>query len=169
MAQFIAYNSALSAASAIDPGTSYVTGTARVALQLAIPSAGQIELVEWGVSLATVQATATALEVCSTATATGSLTTHTTTTIQNILDPNGATSRLTMGAAATGFGNTGIASNTSLRPVDRQNVFSSYAKIWPLGSYPKFGATGAAQYLQFRISTAATVNAYLYAVFNELI
>jgi hypothetical protein len=168
MAQFIAYNSALSTTTAIDPGTSYATG-AKVALQLGIPSGGQIELVEWGVSLGTVQATAANLEVCSTATASTMSTAHSTTTICNILDPNGATSRLTMSTSATGFGNGAITSNTSLRPVDRQNLFSSYAKIWPLGAYPKFGATGAAQYLQLRINTAATVNAYAYFVFNELI
>lgn len=168
MAQFIAYNSALSTTTNVDGGTTYAAG-AKCALQLGIPSGGQIELVEWGVSLVTVQATAAALEVCSTAAASTMSTAHTTTTVANILDPNGVTSRLTMSTTATGFGNGAITSNTSLRPVDRQNVFSSYAKIWPLGSYPKFGATGAAQYLQFRINTAASVNAWIYAVFNELI
>lgn len=169
MAQFIAYNSALSTTTLLDAGTSYATG-AKVALQLQIPSGGQIELVSWGVSLAAPQTTAAGLEVCSTATGSTVSTAHTTTTVKNLLDPNGAASRLTYGATTnTGFGNGAITSNTSLRIADRQNVVSAYAIIWPLGSYPKFGNTGAAEYLQFRINTAATVNAYLWAVWNELI
>lgn len=168
MAQFIAYNSALSTTTAVDPGTSYAAG-AKCAIQLQIPSGVQIELVEWGISLATVQATAAELEVCSTATGSTMSTAHTTTTVVNNLDPNGPTSRLTYGATTnTGFGNGAITSNTSLHPADRQEVFSAYAKIWPLGSYPKFGATGAIQYLQLRINTAATVSAYAYLVFNEI-
>ncbi|MFD9632845.1 hypothetical protein [Streptomyces violascens] len=166
--QFQAYNSALSTTTNIDGGTSYASG-AKVALQLGIPANGQIALVEWSVSLAGVQTTAAVLEVASTATASTMSTAHTTTTVFPAIDNYTlSTSRLTMSTTATGFGNGAITSNTTLRPVDRQQVFSAYAKIWPLEDYPRFGGSSA-QYLQFRINTAATVNAIIYARWIELI
>jgi hypothetical protein len=122
------------------------------------------------VSLATVQTTAAIVEVATTATATTGLSAHTTTTvIPAINELNPAASRLTMGTAATGYGAVAITSNTTLRPLDRQNVFSAYAKIWPLEDYPQVGNASAAQYLQFRINTAATVTAIIYARWIELI
>lgn len=166
--QFQAYNSALSTTTNIDGGTSYATG-AKVALQIGIPANGQIALVEWSVSLAGVQTTAAVLEVASTATATTGLTAHTTTTVFPAIDNYTlSTSRLTMGTAATGYGAVAITSNTTLRPIDRQLVFSAYGKIWPLEDYPRFGGS-AAQYVQFRINTAATVTAVIGARWIELI
>lgn len=166
--QFQAYNSALSTTTLIDGGTSYAAG-AKVALQLGIPANGQIALVEWSVSLGGVQTTAAVLEVASTATASTVTTAHTTTTVVPAMDNYTlATSRLTMGTGATGFGNGAITSNTTLRVPDRQQVFSAYGKIWPLEDYPRFGGS-AAQYLQFRINTAATVTAIIYARWIELI
>jgi hypothetical protein len=119
-----------------------------------------------------VQATAAIVEVATTATATTGLTAHTTTTVFpaiNVL--NGATSRLTMGTGATGWSSTAtITSNTTLRPIDRQEVFSAYAKIWPLEDYPQVGNASAAQYLQFRIQPQATITAALiYARWIEMI
>lgn len=171
MATFIAYNSALSTTTGIAAGTSYATG-AKVALQLNIPDAGQIELIEWGVSFdGSAAATPALLEVASTDTATTGLTAHSTTTVKNLLDPNGAASRLTMGTSATGYGAVAITSNTTLRMADRQYVAptNQYVKMWPLGTYPKFGNGTTENFLQFRINTTATVNAIIYAVWNELI
>lgn len=172
MATFIAYNSALSTTTGIAAGTSYATG-AKVALQLHIPDSGQIELIEWGVSFdGSAAATPALLEVASTDTASTMSTAHTTTTVKNLLDPNGAASRLTYGATTnTGYGNGAITSNTTLRMADRQYVAptNQYVKMWPLGTYPKFGNGTTENYLQFRINTSATVNAIIYAVWNELI
>jgi hypothetical protein len=167
--QFQCWNSALSTTTTINAGTSYVTGAA-CALQLGVPSGGLIQLIEWGVSLATVQATAAVLEVATTATASTMTTAHTTTTVFPAINSlNGSTSRLTMSTTATGYGTGTITSNTTLRPIDRQQVFSAYAKIWPLEDYPQVGNASAAQYLQFRINTAATVTAFIYARWIELI
>lgn len=171
MATFIAFNSALSTTTGIAAGTSYATG-AKVALQLQIPDAGQIELIEWGVSFdGSTAATPALLELATTDTASTVSTGHTTTTVKNLLDPNGAASRLTMGTTGTGFGNGAITSNTTLRMVDRQYVAptNQYVKMWPLGTYPKIGNAATENFLQFRINTSATVNAIVYAVWNELI
>jgi hypothetical protein len=168
---FIAYNSALSATTAIAAGTSYATG-AKVALQLGIPSGGQIELVQWGISMdASAAATAALVEIASTATASTMSSAHSTTTVKPVDDPNAAASRLTMGTGATGYGNGAITSNTTLRMADRRYVppTGSVDVFIPMGMYPKFGATGAAEYLQFRLNTAATVNAICYMVWRELI
>lgn len=169
MSLFIAYNSALSATTGIAAGTSYATGS-KVALQLGIPSGGRINLVEWGCSFdGSAAATPALLEVASTATASTVSTTHSTTTVECLDDVSGPDSRLTMGTGATGFGNGAITSNTTLRMADRQYISPTgqYVKMWPLGQYPAFGAAGAAQYVQFRINTAATVNAIVYAVWEE--
>jgi hypothetical protein len=171
MATFIAYNTALSTTTGIAAGTSYATG-AKVALQLQIPDAGQIELIEWGVSFdGSAAATPALLEVASTDAGSTMTTAHTTTTVKNLLDPNGAASRLTMGTTGTGFGNGAITTNTTLRMADRQYVAptNQYVKMWPLGVYPKFGNGATENFLQFRINTTATVNAIIYAVWNELI
>src|SRR3954470_5076979 len=115
MTTYIAYNSALSATTAIAAGTSYTTG-AKVALQLGIPSGGQIELIEWGIAQdGSAAATPTLVEIAFTATASTVSTAHTTTTVKPITDPNGPASRLTMSTTATGFGNGAITSNTTLR------------------------------------------------------
>lgn len=172
MAQFIAYNNANSATSGIATGLSYATGP-KCALQLNIPDAGQIELVEWGVSFdGSAAATPALLEIASTDTASTMSSAHTTTTVKNLLDPNGPTSRLTYGATTnTGYGNGNITSNTTLRMADRQYVAptNQYVKMWPLGNYPKFGNGTTENFVQVRINTSATVNAIIYVVFNELI
>lgn len=170
MTSYIAYNSALSATTAIAAGTSYATG-AKIAIQLGIPSGGQIELVEWGISMdASAAATPALLEIASTATASTCSSAHSTTTVKPVGDPNAPGSGLTMGTTSTGYGNGAITSNTTLRMADRQYLppTAPFVKLWPLGCYPKFGATGAAEYVQLRINTTATVNAICYLVWNEL-
>jgi hypothetical protein len=168
---YYAFNSALSATTAIAAGTSYAAG-AKVALQIGIPSGGQIELIEWGISQdGSAAATPTLVEIASTATASTMSTAHTTTTVKPLNDPNAPASRLTMSTTATGFGNGAITSNTTLRMADREYVPTTapFVKLWPLGCYPKFGATGAAEFVQFRINTTVTVNAICYLAWNEII
>lgn len=169
MALFVAYNSALSTTTGIATGTSYATG-AKCALQLGIPSGGRIKLIEWGISMdGSSAATPALLEVASTATASTMSSAHSTTTVECLDDSSYPDSRLTMGTGSTGYGNGAITSNTTLRMADRQYIAptNQYVRMWPLGREPGFGSSGAAQYLQFRINTTATVNAILYAVWEE--
>lgn len=170
MTTYIAFNSALSATTAIAAGTSYATGP-KVALQLGIPAGGQIELIEWGIAQdGSAAATPTLVEIASTAGASTMSSAHTTTTVKPQTDPGGPASRLTMGTGATGYGNGAISSNTTLRMADRLYVPTTapMVKLWPLGCYPKFGAAGVAEYVQFRINTTVTLNAICYLVWNEL-
>jgi hypothetical protein len=170
MTLYVAYNSALSATTAIAAGTSYATG-AKVALQLGIASGKQIELVEWGIAQdGSAAATPTLVEIASTATASTMSSAHSTTTVKPIIDPNAPASGLTMGTTSTGYGNGAITSNTTLRMAERLYVPTTapYVKLWPLGCYPKFGAAGAAEYLQLRINTTVTVNAICYMVWHEI-
>lgn len=167
---FVAYNSALSTTTGIAAGQAMDT-TARVTLQLGIPSAGQIRLVEWGISFdGSAAATPALVELASTATAT-TLTAHSTTTVKPLLDPNAAASRMTMSTTTTAYGAVAIASNTTLRMADRQYIAptNQYVKMWPLGLAPMFGATGAAEYVQVRVKASAAVNAIAYVVWQELI
>ena len=171
MAVFTAYNSALSATTAIAAGTSYASG-AKIAIQLGIPANGYIDLQEWGFSAdGSAAATPALLEVAFTATASTCSTAHTTATVmpEDMASVNGAaTSRLTMGATATGYGNGAITSNTTLSMPDRQYIppTGQYVKIFPEGRYPRYGNTSA-RYLQLRINTTATVNVIAYLKFDE--
>jgi|SRR3990172_5232321 len=171
MASYIAFNSALSTTTDVAAGTSYTT-TAKCALQLNVPDTGQIRLIEWGVSFdGSAAATPVLLEVATTDTAQTGLTAHSTTTIKSIdYDvTTGPPSRLTMGTSATGYGAPTITSNTTLRPIDRQYVAptNQYIKMWPLGREPIIGAGTVESFLQFRIKVQATVNAIIYAVWEE--
>lgn len=168
MALFIAYNSALSTTTAINGGTSYSTG-AKVGLQLHVPDSGYIKLIEWGISMdGSAAATPATLEVATTDTPTTSMTAHSTTTVKS-LDIPGQSSRLTMGTGGTAYGAVAITSNTTLRPLERQFIAptSQYIKMWPLGREPIIGNGTAENFLQFRINTSATVNAIIYAVWEE--
>lgn len=168
MALFIAYNSALSTTTNIDGGTSYATG-AKVGLQLQVPDNGFIKLVEWGVSMnGSAAATPATCEVATTDAGT-TLTSHTTTTVKCLDMAAGPASRLTMATTGTAYGAAAIATNTTLRPLDRQFVAptSQYVKMWPLGREPIIGNTTTENFLQFRINTSATVNAIIYAVWEE--
>ncbi len=168
MALFIAYNSALSTTTAIAAGTSYASG-AKVALQLQVPDNGRIKLVEWGCSFDRFTAeTPALLEVATTDTASTMTTAHTTTTIESV-DMYLVDSRLTMGTTGTGYGNGAITSNTTLRMADRQYIAQSnqYIKQWPLGREFVIGSGTAENFLQFRINTTQTVNAVIYAVWEE--
>lgn len=171
MTTYTAYNTAMSSGTAPGAGVSYATG-GKVAIQLGIPAGGQIELIEWGISWDAAAAVTPALvEIASTATASTCSSAHSATTIKPVNDPNAAASRLSMGTTTSGYGNGAITSATILRNADRLYVpvTGPWVKLWPMGSYPKFGATGAAEYLQFRINTTATVNAICWLTFNEMI
>lgn len=172
MTIYVAYNVGMeTTVQTVNGGQSLATG-AKVTLQLGIPSGGQIEILEYGVSMdASAAATPAAVMLGSTATATTLGTAHSTTTVKPLLDPNAVASRLTMSTSTTAFGATIPASRTTLRVADRQYVppTGQYVKLWPLGLWPKFGATGAAEYLQLILNTSATVNVLGYIVFNELI
>lgn len=168
MAQFIAYNSALSTTTGIAAGTSYATG-AKVAIQLQIPDSSQIELVSWGISLDVAQATAALVEIASTDTGSTATTAHTATTVESMGQyATGMNSRLTYGATTnTGFGSGAITSNTTLRMADRAYVQQAYTMLWPLGERIWFGSAAAENFVQLRINTAATVNAICWLCWNE--
>src|SRR3990172_6796368 len=170
MTLYIAYNAVMSATQAITTGQSLATGE-KVTLQLGIPSGGYIRLVEWGISFdGSAAAQPANVELSSTATAT-TLTAHSTTSVKPLDDPNAPDSRLTMSTTTTAYGAVIPASRTVLRIVDKQYIAptNQYVKMWPLGMYPMFGASGAAQYVQLCVDTSATVNALAYIVWEERI
>lgn len=168
MALFVAYNSALSTTTSIAAGTSYATG-AKVALQLNIPDNGQITLVGFGISMDVAQGTGALVEIASTDTASTCSSAHTTTTVESWNKySEGINSRLTYGATTnTGYGNGAITSNTTLRMAYRGYVTQALDYIWPLGERPEFGSLTAENFVQFRINTAATVNAVCYLIWEE--
>lgn len=169
MALFVAYNSALSTLTNVDGGTSYTSG-AKCAIQLHVPDNGKIKIVEYGISFnGSAAATPATVELATTDTASTMSTAHTQTTVE-CLDQRGIDSRLTYGATTnTGYGNGSIASNTTLRPLDRQFVAptNQYVKMWPLGREPLVGNSTTENFCQLRVNTSATVTAIAYIVWEE--
>lgn len=165
---FQTYNAALSTGTAINGGEAINTATG-CTLQLGVPASGQIQLVEWWCSLSSVQTAGTLVEVATTASASTMSTAHTTTTVFPVLDDTGLlSSRLTMGTTSTGYGTGAITTNTTLKTLDSQYIYSSYGKIWPLADYPPVGGASAV-YLQFRVETFASVNVKIGARWIETI
>ncbi len=175
MTLYVAYNGAHSLTTALAVAQTYAPG-ALCALQIAIPSGQQIGLYGWGYTFGEDPTAATAsngvqLEIASTATATTGLTTHTTTTVKPWDNPiMGRASSMTMGTGATGYGAVAIVSNTTLRYADRRFVppTSSLDYVWPDNMIPRFGATGAAEYVQLRINAATVTPPMIaYIIWNE--
>lgn len=174
MTQYIAYNSAHAATTALSVVTNYTTG-AKVALQLGIPSGQFIYLIGYGISMdrdptSAAAITGTQLEIASTATASTVSTAHSTTTVKPWNDVNGRASTLTMSTTATGYGNGAITSNTTLRYADKRFLppTTSFDYLFPSDMRPQFGNNSAAEFVQLRINTAMTLNALCYLIWDEL-
>lgn len=159
MTQYIAYNVAVeSAAITLVAGPSYTAGTAAVAIQLGVPAGGSILVKEFGVAMASPQATNALFAVRSTATASTVSTTHSTTTVKSVdtNNVNAGASRLTMGTAATGYGNVVISANsTTIRSAAHLYVPQTYVYQYALGDEMEFGAA-AAEYVQLVLNPGTT-------------
>lgn len=164
--QFIAYNNAFGATTAVMIGTSYATG-GKVAVQLQTPSTLQVKIIEWGISFnGSAAATPAVVELVQNGTGSTVSTAHTTSTVQPIGD-NTKTSGLTYGATTnTGYGNGAITSATPDKYFDAQFIAptSQYVKQWPLGREP---VCAASKFCQLRLNTSATVTAVAYIIFEE--
>lgn len=162
---YVAYNCAFGATTAAILGTSYASG-AKVAVQLVPISTGQIRVVEWGASFnGSAAGTPSVCSLSLAGAATTAMTSHTTSTIVPFGDSQ-KTSSLSMGTGASAFGAVAIATNTTAKEFDAQFVAQAgaYVKQWPLGREP---VVLGSQILQLRISTAATLTALAYIVFEE--
>ncbi len=175
MTLYRAYNGPLPVTTGLSALSTYATG-GKVALQVAVPSGAGISLVAYGISMdedptAAVAANATQWEIVANATATTGLTTHSTTTIKPMDNQVlGRASSMTMGTGATGYSNTAaittatptrVLANGFVPPTGGLDVF--------LPSDMRFGvgASGAAEYLQFRVNTTITINLTCYLIWDE--
>ncbi len=177
MTLYRAYNAALPVTTALALPVSYAAG-AKMALQIAVPSGQEIELVGYGIAMdedptAAVAANATQWEIVANATATTGLTTHTTTTIKPFDKLLGRASSMTMGTGATGYSPAaGAVAITTATPA--RVVANGYCPptggldyIFPSDMRPVFGNASAAEYLQFRVNTTITVNLICYFIWAE--
>lgn len=166
MAQYTAYNCALSTTTAVGAGTSYASG-GKVAIQLDIPSTLNVKIIEWGISFnGSTAAVPANVELVQTNTASTTSTAHTTSTVLPIGD-NTLTTRLNFGAATdTGYGNGAITSTTTEKNFDKQYIAptNQYIKQWPLGREP---VAAGGKFVQLRVDTTATVSAIAYIVWEE--
>lgn len=159
MTQFIAYNVAMeSASTGITAGPSYTAGTAAMAIQLQVPSGGTILVKEFGVAIASPQATNALVTLRSTATAGTCTTAHTTTTVKPVdtNNVNAGASRLTFGATTnTGYGITAPASSTTIRKASHLYVPQTFVYQYALGDEMEFG-TNAIEYVQLLLNVGTT-------------
>lgn len=169
MAIFVAYNSIFSATTDVSAGTSYASGTARVAIQLDVPTTMRLQILEWGVSFdSSAAGTPGIVELAQASAASTCSTAHTSATVLAVGLDGAATSRLNYGAATdTGYGNGSITTNTTELVFDKQYIAptNQFVRLWPLGEQPMCDADS---FVQLRIKTAVTANALAYIRFREL-
>lgn len=170
MTLFIAHSAPLDTTTGVQGGGNY-TAVASCALQVQVPDARKIRVVEWG--WAQSSAAVTFAELATTDTATTSLTAHSTTTVLPV-DAPGQTSGMTMGTGGTGFspiaGPAGapIITNTTLRRLDGLYVVQTFVKQFPLGAQPVVGNGTTENFLQLRVLPSATIVALGWIVWEEL-
>lgn len=102
---------------------SVTTGTAiKTMLQLATPTTRQIMILEWGFSVDDPPGADGVVELIDTNVA-ATVTAHVASGVVN-LDPNGATTLLTLGTSATGYTSTSEGVITAARPLDAVSLSS---------------------------------------------
>lgn len=149
------------------------TGTAiRTMLQVATPSTNTLKVVAFGVEFATALTAACTVELVDTGTvaATG-LTAHVAAGVQPYgCDSTGGASSMTLGAGATGYTPGSAATEgtiTSVRTA-KQKVMpvgaTSYEWEWSLG---REFFVPVSHFLRVRMTTATTVNAYTWLLWDE--
>lgn len=168
MAYYLALNHAFSTTTTVATGTSYATG-AKCAIQLDCGTSVRVRIIEYGISFAGNTADVPAkVELVQASAASTMSTAHTTATVLPIGSET-QTSRLNYGATTnTGYGNGAITTNTTQKYFDSQYIppTGQFVKQWPLGREPI--SDSAANFVQLRINTSATVIAAAYIVFEEI-
>lgn len=145
------------------------TGTAiKTMLQIKLGRAIMRALVvEWGISFDGLAAAAPIdCELLTTKTVAATVTAHVAAGIIN-LDPLAVTPTdldpFDFGTAETGYTASAEGTITATRMLDVQHIAptNQYIKQWPLGREPEIGQD---EFLRIRVTAAAAVNAYAYAV-----
>lgn len=146
------------------------TGTAvRTMLQIATPAAQKIVVVKWGVQFATVPTAPVTCELVETGAipATG-LTAHVASGVQPYEDSGAPASGMTLGTGATGYWVAAAAEGAivATRHADLQIISATnqYAWEWSLG---REFEVATARFLRVRMTTATTINAYAWVVWEE--
>lgn len=143
------------------------TGTSiKTLLQLAMPSAKKITIVEWGISFdGSTAATPIKCELIETDVA-ATVTAHVAAGLVKLSDPNDDASVLTLGTAATGYTASAEGSITATRVLDAVLVAPTgfWIKQWPLGREPRGNAS---KFLRVRVTAAAAVNAICWISHEE--
>lgn len=149
------------------------TGTAvRTMLQLAVAAGDGIEVEEWGVSFdGTTAATPIQAELIDTGTVAATMSTaHVAANVSQLNRvADGGASNLSFGSTAlTGYATAAVTEGTitTTRMGDIQQIppSSLYARMFPLGK--EFYVAGG-RFLRVRLTATATVNAWVYVVFNS--
>lgn len=151
--------------------TMQATGTAiRTMLQIATPSTNKIRVVKWGVLLAVIPTAPVTCELVDTAAiaATG-LTAHVAAGVQPYGDTGAAASMMTLGTGATGYSpGSAVTEGTivATRQGDMQILTAENRHNWEW-SLGREWEINVSRFLRVRMTTATTINAYTYIVWEE--
>jgi hypothetical protein len=176
--QYFVQNSAQQTTAA--PAKQATGAAVRTMLQLApLVSSFPIKLIEWGCSFdGSAAATPGEVEVfaCTGAatmtTALGTADVMPWDRLEAPVNTSGSSgSPLSLGTALSGFATTSVTEGTvaNTRNFDIQQIAptSQYVKQWPLGREPQLGGNSSTQeFLRVRMTFGATVNAYIYVIFE---
>lgn len=148
------------------------TGTAiRTMLQIATGAAASLTVVEWGISFdGSVAAAGIACELfgCTGAASVMTALAATDVTLLNQPLDTANVSTIQYGAALSAYATAAITEGTvaAYRQMDLQLIqpTNQYVKQWPLGREP---VAGPSTFIRGRVTAAASVNAYIYAIWAE--
>lgn len=166
MTLYIAYNAAISGASAVAAGQA-ITTAPTLTLQLGVPDNQLINIVEFGYMQDVATATAPSVEVVTNDTAPSALTAHSTTTVKPLLNNQATPSRLTMSTTGTCYGAGTTFTGTVLRTLHKGYLPQQYVYTWPLGQWPIVGNGTAENFVQVRIDAVTAVNALCWLIWDE--
>lgn len=160
--RYVVWNAATAALTAAP--TSVATGTA-LKTMLQVKPTTPIAVIEWGFAFDTVPTAVVKTELITTGTVNATVTAFAAGDLVKYDDSAGAASSISVGTAASGFTASAEGTVTASRLLDYQPAWAqSFSKQFPLDREPGVVANDI---LRIRMTTATTINAVCYVVWEE--
>ncbi|WP_405490519.1 hypothetical protein [Nocardia sp. NBC_00511] len=160
--RFIVWNGATAALTGAL--ASVATGTS-VKTMLQLKPTTNIAILEWGYSFDAVPTSLVKVELITTGTVAATVTAYASGDVIKYDDAGSAASAISLGTSASGYTASAEGTITSTRPLaDRTEWGQSFSQQFPLDREPGVQANDL---LRIRMTTATTINALCYVIFEE--
>lgn len=142
------------------------TGTAiKTMLQIATPSTAKLRVVAWGVQFDIIPTAAITCELVQTDVA-ATVTAHVAAGVQPYGDSGAPASQMTLGVSATGYTASAEGTVAATRHADVQRLTGTNQFKWEWSLGREFELP-VSKFLRVRMTTATTINAYTYVIWEE--